>query len=312
MSNVTVRPYGEYLNFGNCLEIANDKVSLLVTTDVGPRIIRCSLVGSDTNMMKNDIDRDTQQSGDLFDRYYYKGATWYIYGGHRLWMSPESLPETYFPDNSPVKYEITENGAVFKPDPQMANGVQYVIEVSLNGNDVTIDHYITNISDDAKRFSPWALTVLNKGGLEIIPQNTTDTGLLANRKVIMWPYSNMADERVYFGKNYITLRQDENVKQAFKLGLDNEHGWAMYVLKDTVFIKKYTHFAGKDYEDFGVSFETYTNEFILEMETLGYISTVQPNKTALHTETWSLCKNTGTPDPRDEVEIDKFVKQYIK
>ena len=63
MSNVTVKPYGEYLNFGNCLEIANDKVSLLVTVDVGPRIIRASLKGSDTNMMKNDVDRDTQQGG---------------------------------------------------------------------------------------------------------------------------------------------------------------------------------------------------------------------------------------------------------
>ena len=312
MSNVTVKPYGEYLNFGNCLEIANDKVSLLVTVDVGPRIIRASLKGSDTNMMKNDVDRDTQQGGECFDNYYYKGAKWYIYGGHRLWMSPESMPETYYPDNDPVPYKITDTGAVFKPKAQNENGVQYVIEIALNGSDVKIDHYITNISNTDLRFSPWALTVLNKGGLEIIPQNTTDTGLLANRKVIMWPYSNMADERLYFGEKYITLRQDENVKRAFKMGLDNENGWAMYVLGDTVFVKRYPHFKDKEYEDFGVSFETYTNEFILEMETLGAKSNPNPGETVLHTETWSLFENTGTPNARDEAEIEKFVAQYIK
>ena len=312
MSNVTVKPYGEYLNFGNCLELSNDKISLLVTIDVGPRIIRASRVGSEVNIMKNDIDRDTQASGESFDKYYYKGATWYIYGGHRLWMSPESMPETYYPDNEPVEYEITENGAIFKPNAQKENGVQYTIELSLDGESVKIDHHIQNISDKQLNFSPWALTVLNKGGLEIIPQNTTDTGLLANRKVIMWAYSNMADERVYFGDKFITLRQDENVKQAFKLGLDNENGWAMYVLGDTVFVKQYTHEQGKEYEDYGVSFETYTNEFILEMETLGAKASLAPSESVCHTEKWSLFENTGTPDPKNEDELKKFTAQYIK
>ena len=312
MSNVSVKPYGEYLNFGNCLELSNDKISLLVTVDVGPRIIRASLKDSETNMMKNDVNRDTTEEGEAFDKFYYPGAKWNIYGGHRLWMSPESLPETYYPDNDPVNYEITETGAIFKPNPQVQNGVQYVIEVSLCENDVTINHYITNISDKTLHFSPWALTVLNKGGLEIIPQNTRDTGLLANRKVIMWPYSNMADERLYFGEKYITLRQDENVLRAFKMGLDNETGGAMYVLDDTVFVKSYPHFLDKEYEDFGVSFETYTNEHILEIETLGAKSSPAPGETVLHTEKWSLYKNCGTPNPTDETEVAKFVENYIK
>lgn len=312
MSNVSVKPYGEYLNFGNCLELSNDKISLLVTVDVGPRIIRASLKDSETNMMKNDVNRDTTEEGEAFDKYYYPGAKWNIYGGHRLWMSPESLPETYYPDNDPVKYEITETGAIFKPNPQVQNGVQYVIEVSLCESDVTINHYITNISDKTLHFSPWALTVLNKGGLEIIPQNTRNTGLLANRKVIMWPYSNMADERLYFGEKYITLRQDDNVLRAFKMGLDNENGWAMYVLDDTVFVKSYPHFLDKEYEDFGVSFETYTNEHILEMETLGAKASPAPGETVLHTEKWSLYKNCGTPNPTDEAEVAKFVENYIK
>ena len=101
--------------------------------------------------------------------------------------------------------------------------------------------------------------------------------------------------------------------EAVLLGrLDNENGWAMYVLDDTVFVKSYPHFLDKEYEDFGVSFETYTNEHILEIETLGAKSSPAPGETVLHTEKWSLYKNCGTPNPTDETEVAKFVENYIK
>ena len=61
-----------------------------------------------------------------------------------------------------------------------------------------IVHRAANISDDAKTFAPWALTVLGQGGTEIIPLNTRDTGLLANRYVSIWPYADLRDDRFYF------------------------------------------------------------------------------------------------------------------
>lgn len=307
---VAVKPAGAYLNFGNCLEISNEHVSLLVTVDVGPRIIRCSRLGG-VNLMNNDVERNVTNSGPAFDDYYYKGAAWNIYGGHRLWISPESLPETYYPDNDAVAYEVLEDGAVFTPPAQISNDVQMKMQITLNGETVTVRHFITNLSKQTREMSPWALTVLNKGGLEIVPQNTTDTGLLANRRLILWPYANMADPRVYFGERYITLQQDATICQAFKIGMDNEHGWAMYILGDTVFIKQYVHEKDQPYVDYGASFETYTNEHILEMETLGHIYQAAPGQTLEHVERWSLYANPGTPDHKDEQQIDAFVKQFI-
>jgi hypothetical protein len=44
------------------------------------------------------------------------------------------------------------------------------------------------------------------GGLQVVPQPKKDTDLLGNRIIALWPYSEMDDSRVHWGKDYITLR----------------------------------------------------------------------------------------------------------
>jgi hypothetical protein len=89
-----------YKNFGKCLSISNEKLELLVTVDIGPRIIKCNLVGKE-NLMFNDVERKISHDvSELFG----EGKTWFIYGGHRIWLSPEKLPDTYYPDNEKVVY----------------------------------------------------------------------------------------------------------------------------------------------------------------------------------------------------------------
>ena len=46
-----------YKNYGKCLEISNGAIDLLVTLDVGPRIIRFGFCG-EKNMLFEDIDRE--------------------------------------------------------------------------------------------------------------------------------------------------------------------------------------------------------------------------------------------------------------
>ena len=78
----------EYKNFGKCLEISNGIVDLLVTLDIGPRIIRYGFCGKE-NMFYEDIDRLTHNKSDELKEVYGDDAVWYLYGGHRLWISPE-------------------------------------------------------------------------------------------------------------------------------------------------------------------------------------------------------------------------------
>lgn len=301
----------QYKNYGKCVQISNGSVELLVTVDVGPRIIKCGFIGGE-NIMFNDIDRNVNKRGALYDEYYYKGAEWYIYGGHRLWMTPETEPETYYPDNDPVDYEPIDNGAVFRPKAQIKNDVQLAMEIRLDENDnITVNHLITNVGKEKKEFAPWSLTVLNQGGMEIIERNPEKEGLLPNGRMILWPYTNLADERVYFGEDFITLCQDPTAETAFKLGLDSKIGRAFYIIGDTVFINNFPKFEPDgNYADFGCNFETYTSNEILELESLGQIYCAESGQTVEHLEQWQLRRNPGTPDPRDEGALRWFVEQF--
>ena len=74
-----------YENYGRCVKISNRIIEAYVTIDVGPRIIRFAHCNGD-NIFYNDIERKSNRSGEKYDEYYYESATWYIYGGHRLWL----------------------------------------------------------------------------------------------------------------------------------------------------------------------------------------------------------------------------------
>ncbi|MBE7021925.1 MAG: hypothetical protein E7414_01740 [Ruminococcaceae bacterium] len=299
----------QYKNYGKCLEISNDLVRLVVTTELGPRIINFSFIDGE-NIMFEDIEREMTMS-DSEHTAAFGGGTWYIYGGHRLWTSPEAAPRSYYPDNDPVEVTLTENGAVFTPPVQVWNQYGYTLEVSLaeNSTDVTILHRVTNHAGWEVTLAPWAITVLSTGGTEIIPQNTRDTGLLGNRLLALWPYAKMTDPRVTWGDKYIILRQDSEAEGNFKLGLDSEHAFAMYFNHGDLFIKKYATVDGAPYPDGGMNFETYTNRLFLEMESLGPQQTIAPGASAEHVEYWSLHKEALPA--LDEENLDQVVKRYV-
>ncbi|MBU2563373.1 MAG: DUF4380 domain-containing protein, partial [Actinobacteria bacterium] len=77
----------------NCIRMTNGEVEIIITTDVGPRIVRFGFVG-DQNLFREFKQQQGKTGGDK----------WLIYGGHRLWHAPEVKPRTYFPDNNPVNY----------------------------------------------------------------------------------------------------------------------------------------------------------------------------------------------------------------
>ncbi len=299
----------EYKNYGKCVKIANEKVQVIVTIDVGPRVINYSFLDG-KNIMFEDIDRIFSESGEAFERF--GGGTWYTYGGHRLWASPEGYPRSYYPDNDPVPYKILENGAVFSPKEQKWNQYQMEIEITLdeNSTEVNLKHRITNRAAWGVTLAPWCLTVLAPGGCEIIPQPTNDTGLLGNRLLALWPYTKLTDKRLEFGDRYISLTQDTSNLDKLKLGINSEHGFSLYFVDGYMFVKKFTPQRNGKYPDGGMSFETFTNNLFLEMETLGEIQEIAPNETVEHCETWSLYR-VERPEFFDEDKLEELVKKYV-
>lgn len=305
MATITVKPitYGQW---GDCVQITNGTVEAIVTVAFGPRVIRYGFVGG-INVFKEDTELK------LVNEVVYRGQSykWYNRGGHRLWVSPEAMPRSYYPDNDPVEWKATETGAIFTPPEETWHKLQKQVELSMDADTgkVTVIHRVTNTGEWPLEFAPWALSVMAQGGKAIVPQVKRQTGLLGNRVFALWPYSRMNDNRVTWGEHFIQLQQGPGATP-FKMGTNNENGWGAYHLEDVLFIKQYEHRYGATYPDFGVSLELYVCDDFLELETLGVLSVVQPGETAVHQETWSLHRNVELP--ADELELDKELRRYLE
>ncbi len=298
-----------YKEYGKVLAISNGIIEAYVTIDLGPRIIRFGYVDGQ-NFMRDDRSAFAPKQDEIYENLFGKGKKWENFGGHRIWLSPESYPETYYPDSESVVYELTENGAVFTPNAIDAIGTAVQLEIKMDADDTNMQVFmrVTNTAKVEREFAIWGLTVSAKGGTVIIPMNTNDTGLLANRTVSVWPYTDMSDSRIYWGKKYVTVKQDINATGPLKLGFDINGGTVYYVLNNEVFCKQYnTEHPNAKYPDNGCSFETYTNNEFIEVESLGKLNVVKPNETVELIESWSLNKAPCEIDTKNDASIENFL-----
>lgn len=270
----------DYKNYGKCAIMDNGIIKLIATIDVGPRIVFFGPVDG-ANMLFEDIDRNFYEMNSGY-------GVWYAYGGHRMWLAPEVMPETYLPDNS--KCEAIFDKGVLTLRPAMTKfDKQFEIIITMgDGDSVTIDNRITNCSDKAAEFAPWSVTGLAAGGTEIIPLCTDDEGFLPNRTMALWSYSDIKDERFTLKNNYALLRQDPKMKQAFKVGF-NVTGKRIAYVKDGQLLKvSFDGYEKVAYPDFCCNYETYTNDLFLECEILGELKSYQPGETASVKEVWEV------------------------
>ena len=286
-----------YKNFGKCLAISNDFMEVFVTVDIGPRIIKCNLKGKE-NMMFEDVERAF--SNDV-SSMFGEGKTWYTYGGHRIWLSPEGFPETYYPDNDKVLYTTFPGGAEFMPPVQEVTGIQISVrlEMAEDKPEITLTHTITNTKETNMKGSVWCLSVMAPGGMALVPQPTEDTGLLPNRTLVMWPYARFTDSRFTLCDKYITVAQDETATDAFKLGINNTNGHSAYINKGQALVKYVEYQTGAEYPDGGCSTEVYTNNLFEELESLSPLYVLAPNEFMTHTETWTLADGVQITEKTD-------------
>ena len=291
-----------YKGWKNCYRVSNGEVELIVTGDVGPRIIRFGFVGGQ-NLFKEFADQMGKTGEEKFQ----------LRGGDRVWKAPEDPVATWAPDNVPVEITPTAAGLVARAPIEPLTNLQKEIEISMSpsGTSVTVSHRITNHSLFALEFAPWVLTMMAPGGTEITgfpPRGTHPANLEATNPLVMWAYTNLADKRLIFTKKYLLLRQDPAVSEAQKVGLFNRDTWAAYLLNGEAFVKRASADPAKPYTDFGCSFETFTNNEFLEIETLGPITKVEPSRTVEQVEHWSLARNVSLIQQTDEA-IDSLLSQ---
>ncbi len=286
-----------FKGWDNCLEISNGMVEAIVTTDIGPRIISFGFKSKSAGGGNMFCEKEDQAG-------LTGGSEWMIYGGHRLWHSPECKPRTYEPDNGPVESKVHGGKIMLRQPVEPWTKIRKEMEITMpeGAAGLKILHRLTNEGAWDVKLAVWSLTVMDAGGREIVPQVTRDTGLLPNRMVSLWPYTDMKDSRLYWGSKYIMITQDSEAKGPLKIGLPVEDGWAAYINRSQMFVKKFKHVQGAEYPDNGSSYETYTNNFMVEMESLSPLVTLAPGASVEHVEDWMLFKNVSMPENEDDID----------
>jgi hypothetical protein len=295
----------EYKGWPNCYRVSNGEIELIVTGDVGPRIVRFGFVGGQ-NLFKEFADQLGRSGEEKFQ----------LRGGDRVWKAPEDPVATWAPDNVAVAIQITPTGLIAREPIEPLTNLQKEIEVSVSpsGTQVTVSHRITNHSVFPLEFAPWALTMMAPGGTAVTgfpPRGKHPAHLEATNPLVMWAYTDLSDSRWKFTKKYLMLRQDPKNSEPQKLGLFNPDTWAAYILNGEAFVKRTSSDPAKTYPDFGCSFETFTNNDFLEMETLGPLTKVQPGRTVEQEEHWGLYRNLALSDWTDE-ELDRVLLPSVR
>jgi len=295
----------EYKGWPNCYRVSNGKIEIIVTGDVGPRVIRFGFLGGQ-NVFK---EYPEQMGGTKEEKFQLRG-------GDRVWKAPEDPVATWAPDNVPVEIHITENGLIARAPVEPLTSLQKEIEVSVATSEttVTVIHRITNRSLFSLEFAPWALTMMAQGGTAVSgfpPRGHHPANLEATNPLTMWAYTNFADPRWKFTRKYLMLRQDPNNKEAQKLGMFNPDTWAAYVLNNEAFVKRTSPDPTKTYPDFGASFETFTNNEFLEVESLGPLGVVRQGQTVELIEHWGLFRNVLLKDWDDD-ELDRVLLPLVR
>jgi hypothetical protein len=293
-----------YRGWPRCYRMSNDLIELVVTADVGPRIIRFGFTGQ-----SNEFKEFTETLGLV------GGNEWRIYGGHRLWHAPEASPRTYFPDNEPVQAEQHDGFVRIVQPTEPTTGVQKEIDLRLSPGTphATVIGRLRNESLWPVELAPWSLSVMAQGGVAILPlppRGSHAENLQPASTLTLWAYTNMSDPRWTWGEKYVLLRQDPGIVAPQKIGASVPDGWVAYARDSHLFVKTFGYIPGASYPDLGCSAEIFTNADFLEVESLAPLVKLQPGAAVEQVEHWFLFHGVTMPD--NDADVETHILPHIR
>jgi hypothetical protein len=293
----------EYAGWKNCLLLQHQQMDLVITLDVGPRIISCRVAGG-PNLFKEFPEELGKTDGKEF----------MLFGGHRLWHAPEVIPRTYALDFDPVEHSWEAPLLTLKQNMEPETRIQKSLQLDFqHSRHIRINHQLHNHNPWAIELAPWCLTMFAEDGRAIVPQEdfrSHPEHLYPARTLTLWHFTRMNDPRVKWGDRFIELREDRSVQQKIKFGLMNKQRWAAYWHQGSLFIKTFAYRKDASYADLGCNFEAFTMPGFLELESLGPLQTLQPGASIDHEEYWYCWECDQLP--KDELELQQALQPYLQ
>ena len=268
-------------NWGRVLWITSGNTEVGVALDFGIRIVHLSCIGCENLFYEQPTDRSDT---------YITESGWCLYGGHRLWLAPES-DDSYYPDNAPVQYTVNGNEVLFEQelDPLLLVRKRVTLIFEETGH-IRVVQEIENASDQVIHGAAWGVNTLDAGGEARICFNCIRTGGYNPTRVLsLWSDTNLHDPRLRFEKDCLQAKHMP-LDDYLKVGIYSNPGKAVFWNKGQVFELTYESDAFELYPDNGCNFELYMCVQFMELESLGKKTTILPGQCATHTEVWRLDK----------------------
>ncbi|KAN0045435.1 hypothetical protein ACTA71_005813 [Dictyostelium dimigraforme] len=335
----------EFQGFKNCFKITWNHFKLIVTQDVGPRVLSLSYNENQSifGMKSHNLSTlSTPSSIGSEGNHSIINDQWNLFGGHRLWHAPECAGRTYYPDNQPIQIEIVNDGTmvIMRQAIEHTTGIKKTITLEIKGgvgrlSYIEVNHYLENKGIWPIQCAPWAISVMTKDTKAIIPlSNDSINGLLPKTSISLWNYTKLQDSRITIGNKYIMVQQQDKTLENIgsnKIGSRVNSGWSASITNSTLFVKVIDTDTKDLHVDLGANVEVYTDNDILELETVGKLLTLEPTpplsppidvssplriKTTtpfvqLLTEKWYLFQINDTPTPQNDNDIDKNILPII-
>jgi len=281
--------------FESCYEIASGNKKLIVTTQVGPRII---FFGFEKDSDSNVLFVDNERKLGLWD--------WKVYGGHRFWVSPETR-DSYASDNKKCEV-IEENDAISFINFDEKTQLEKKLTISIEKENFIVKHTLTNKGEMLYYGGIWGLTCIPVEGVIFFPWVTPGDWRI--KKIIYWEKwpgqsTNIESKQFVKGKNLFLVYPNGETSKVGTTGYDGFIGVAN---KNYTFVKKYDYIQGAIYPDDNCSIEVYTSKNFCELETLSPLTTLFPNYSLEHKEKWILFDKFY--DPKEEEKLISIIKEY--
>jgi hypothetical protein len=270
--------------------VENDTLALEYMTETSLRLIRLIYKPTGTNLFAElpDFNFDTAR------------GKYYIRGGHRLWVSPETFDVTYAPETPAIEVVQEGNAVILRQngDPVYRLSKEIRIQVDPKLPNVHLVHKVLNAGEQPIECGPWGLSMLKPGGtaiLPLLPPPSEGEKLLPDRNVVLWSYTSLQDPRLKLTNNVVFVQGTEN-NAAFKIGSRSPQGWLAYLNQGIAFVVRSKFNNLMKYPDFGCNQEVYTNGKFVEMEMLGGIVNLAPGQMVELEEEWNVFPFDGSAE----------------
>ncbi|MFQ5904071.1 MAG: hypothetical protein ACE5JO_10300 [Candidatus Binatia bacterium] len=305
------------------IELAGERVSLVITPEIGGRIISLALDGEETLFSLPELRGKRFPIQDARDvRARKKELGWLHYGGYKTWLAPQARWTEGLPfldlNSGSYEYEIAESHA--NPIVRLSSpvcretGIQFTRTLSLDDTGrVVVEQGMTNTSSKEVEWGLWDVTQLCGPGQAVLPTNRDSRFRGGVKAYSTEGHSPDVMDRYVTRKQNLALVSCREI-EPFKYGTDSTEGWILGLLdkggdRSLAYLKSFKPEPGGIYPHEAVV-EVYDSGTLpyFELEVHSPLKRLDPDTTYCYTETWIL---NWLPKKPSAEEIREWVGLYL-